>query len=125
MKPLLSLFFLGISFIGNAQVVEIPEKEFVVSLSSDALDITRGQSKKMEVRILKSRAYQKGKMKMGISTSLPAGIKFAFNPESGNANVVEVTITALPEAVPGVYAVIVNSTVNYKTKGSILKLTVE
>jgi hypothetical protein len=125
MKPLFALFFLGISFIGNAQVVEIPEKEFVVSLSEETLNIARWETKKIDVRILKSKAYRKGKMKMGISSSLPAGIKMTFNPEIGNADVVEATITALPEAFSGVYSLIVNSTINYKTKGSILKLTVE
>ncbi len=125
MKPLFVLFFLGISVISYAQVVEIPAKEFVVSLSEETLTIARGEIKKIDVRILKSKAYQKGKMKMGISSSLPAGIKLTFNPESGNADVTEASITALPEASPGIYSIIVNSTINYKTKGSILKLTVE
>lgn len=125
MKPLLILFIATLSFAANAQSVDIPQKEFTVSLSDETLNLARGENKKVDIRILKSKAYQKGKMKMGLSSSLPAGVTLAFDPENGNADVTQATITALPDALPGTYSIIVNSTINYKTKGSILKITIQ
>jgi uncharacterized membrane protein len=124
MKPLLILFIAALSFASNAQSVDIPQKEFTVSLSEETLNLARGENKKVDIRILKSKAYQKGKMKMGLSSSLPAGITLSFDPENGSADVTQATVTALPDAQPGTYSIIVNSTINYKTKGSILKITI-
>jgi hypothetical protein len=125
MKPLLILFIAALSFASNAQSVDIPQKEFTVSLSEETLNLARGENKKVDIRILKSKAYQKGKMKMGLSSSLPAGITLSFDPENGSADVTQATVTALPDAQPGTYSIIVNSTINYKTKGSILKITIQ
>lgn len=124
MKILVVLFIL-IASTGKAQNIEIPRKEFTVSLSEEKVTLVRGENKKIDVRILKSKAYQKGKMKLGLSSSLPTGITLSFDPEAGNSDIVQGTVTALPEAAPGVYSVIVNATINYKTKGSILKIIVE
>jgi hypothetical protein len=64
-------------------------------------------------------------MKMGLSSSLPNGITLSFDPENGDSDSSQATITALPEAQPGTYSIIVNATINYKTKGSILKIAVQ
>lgn len=125
MKPLLILVIAALSFASNAQSVDIPKKEFTVSLSEETFNLARGENKKIDIRILKSKAYQKGKMKMGLSSSLPAGVTVSFEPENGTADVTQATISALPDAQPGTYSIIVNSTINYKTKGSILKITIQ
>ena len=125
MKPLLIILILTASVASYAQQVEVPQREFAVSLSEENVTIARGQNKKIDVLLLKSKAYQKGKMKMGLSSSLPSGLTLTFDPENGHADVAQATITALPDAVPGQYSIILNATINYKTKGSILKITVE
>jgi uncharacterized membrane protein len=124
MKPLLTLFLVTASFASYAQQVEIPQKEFAVHLSDEMITLSRGENKQIDVNILKSKAYQKGRIAMGLSSSLPTGVTLSFNPEKGNADVSQATITALPEALPGTYSIIVNATINYKTKGSILKVTI-
>ena len=122
-----SLFFVLLisASISYAQQVEIPDKEFTLSLSDETVTLARGENKKIDVRILKSKSYKKGKIKMGLSSSLPNGITVSFDPEKGDTNVSQATITALPDALPGTYSIIVNATVNYKTKGSILKIAVQ
>jgi hypothetical protein len=124
MKTLVILFFFSAT-LSYAQTVEIPQKEFTVSLSDEKVNLARGEDKTFDVRILKSRAYQKGKIKMGISSTLPKGLTLSFDPKDGNGDVIKATITALADTAPGIYSVVVNATINYKTKGSILKIIVE
>jgi uncharacterized membrane protein len=124
MKSAVVLLLLS-AMIGYAQTFQTPEKEFTVSLSDENVTLARGEQKTVDVKILKSKAYQKGKIKMGISSALPQGLTLSFDPETGNADLSKATITVLADATPGSYNVIVNATVNYKTKGSILKITVK
>lgn len=124
MKPLVVLLLLSAS-LSYAQSNQAPEKEFTVSLSDENVILKPGETKTVDIKILKSKAYQKGKIKMGVSSALPKGLTLSFDPETGNTDVTKATITALSDATPGIYNVIVNATVNYKIKGSILKVTVE
>jgi uncharacterized membrane protein len=125
MKPLFIVMLISASFVGYAQQVEIPQKEFAISLSDEMVTLARGENKKVDVRILKSKSFQKGKMKMGLSSSLPAGVTLSFDPDHGEGDLSHATITALPDAQPGTYSIIVTATINYKTKGSILKIAVQ
>ena len=125
MKPLIIVMLISASIVSYAQQVEMPQKEFTLSLSEETVILARGENKKIDIRILKSKAYQKGKMKMGLSSSLPNGIMLSFDPENGDSDSSQATITALPEAQAGTYSIIVNATINYKTKGSILKVAVQ
>ena len=72
MKPLFIVMLISASVVGYAQQVEIPQKEFALSISDEMVTLARGENKKVDIRILKSKSYQKGKMKMGLSSSLPA-----------------------------------------------------
>src|SRR6186713_3079612 len=101
MKSLFVLLLAAASVCSYAQQVEIPQKEFAVSLSEETVTLARGENKSVDVRILKSKAYQKGKVKMGLSSSLPAGVTLSFDPESGSADLSRATITALADAQPG------------------------
>ena len=125
MKPLLTLIIFMASIASYAQQVEIPQKEFTVSLSDESVSLSRGENKKIDINILKSKAYQKGTIAMGLSSTLPTGVTLSFDPKKGDADVSQATIMALPEALPGTYSIIVNATINYKTKGSILKVTIQ
>lgn len=62
-------------------------------------------------------------MKMG--ASLPNGLTISFNPEKGNTEVTQAIIAADQTASAGQYSIIINSTINYKTKGAILKVVIE
>ena len=125
MKFLFTLLLVTASVVGYCQQVEIPAKEFTLALSQETVTLARGENKTVEVRILKSKAYQKSKMKMGLSSALPAGVTLTFDPDKGDGDLCQATIRALSDAQPGTYSVIVNATLNYKTKGSILKIAVQ
>jgi uncharacterized membrane protein len=124
MKIIVLAAILLTSFSGYAQNIDIPQKEFALSLESESITLARGENKKIEVRILKSKSYQKSKVQLGLSSGLPSGLTLSFDPAKGNVDAATATVTASSEATPGEYTVIVNATMNYKTKGSILKIVV-
>jgi hypothetical protein len=122
MKPLALLFLVSLSLSGYAQT-QTPKKEFAIVLSQDNVEMSGNESKEIEITILRSKAYLKSPAVMGLSSSLPKGIEVTFSPEKGNFELTKVIIKS-SNAVPGQYSLIVNATLNGKTKGSIIKLNV-
>ena len=122
MKPLVILFLASLSLSGYTQT-QTPKKEFAIVLSQDNVEISGSESKEIEITILRSKAYLKSSAVMGLSSSLPKGIEVTFSPEKGNFELTKVIIKS-SNAVPGQYSLIVNATLNGRTKGSIIKLNV-
>jgi hypothetical protein len=122
MKPLVILFLVSLSLSGYTQT-QTPKKEFAIVLSQDNLEISGSESKEIEITILRSKAYLKSSAVMGLSSSVPKGIEVTFSPEKGNFEATKVIIKS-SNAVPGQYSLIVNATLNGRTKGSIIKLNV-
>jgi hypothetical protein len=123
MKPLAILLLVSVSLAGYSQT-QTPKKEFVIVLSQENVEISGNESKEVEIKILRSKAYLKGSAVMGLSSGLPKGIEIAFSPEKGNFESTNVIIKSSEAVTPGQYSLIVNATLNGKTKGSIIKLNV-
>lgn len=123
MKPLTLLFFLCTSLMGYAQA-QTPSKEFAVALSQDNVDISRGESKEIEIKVLRSKSYLKSSATLGLSSSLPQGIDVTFSPDKGNFETAKVIIKSSDAIVSGKYSLIVNATLNGKTKAAIVKLNI-
>ena len=61
------------------QQLDIPQKEFTLALGeSESVTLSRGENKKIEVRILKSKSYQKGKVQMGFILRLASRYNFSI-----------------------------------------------
>ena len=123
MKPLAILLLVSVSLAGYSQT-QTPEKEFVIVLSQDNVEISGSESKEVEIKILRSKAYLKSSAVMGLSSALPKGIEVTFSPEKGNFENTKVIIKSSEGVAPGQYSLIVNATLNGRTKGSIIKLHV-
>lgn len=108
----------------NAQTLEIPQKEFSLNFSTQELKLPRGESGQLDIDILKSKGYRNSKVKMGISSSMPDGVTIAFDPAQGNFDFTKAKIKVDENTLPGTYQLILSATLSYKTKGSILKLTI-
>jgi hypothetical protein len=121
--PLLTLLMVASTVSG--QDLEIPQNEFGLSFSKEQLQLSRGDTGKLEILILKSKGYQKSKARMGISSSLPKGVTITFNPDKGTFDSSMATISIESDATLGQYILILNATLNNKTKGSILKLQID
>lgn len=125
MKIGFSFALLVVALTAQAQNLEIPQKEFTISCSKDQLELSRGDNEQIDVRVTKSRGYQKSKTKMGISSSLPNGVVITYDPDKGNFDSTKATILIEEDAVPGEYSIILNATLNYTTKGTILNLLIK
>ncbi len=121
----LFLILLAASLVGSGQNLEIPKNEFSISLSRDKLELSRGENDQLEIAILKSRSYQASKIKMGLSSSLPTGVSLVFDPSKGTFDFTKASVSIGDDAIPGTYSLIVNATMQYKTKGSVLKLVIK
>ena len=123
MPFLLALLLMNLDI--QAQNVDIPEKEFALSLSAHKLELSRNESGHLDIGILKSKGYRNYRVKMGISSSVPKGVTIVFDPEGGNFDFTKVSVLVSNEAVPGTYMLILNATLSHHTKGSILKLIIK
>ncbi len=107
-----------------AQNVDLPAKEFAINLSENSISIKPGETHQVTVTLLKSKSYSKDKATMGISNALPQGITVQYDLAEGKFDSAIATITVGPTASIGTYQLILSGTMNYKTKGSILKVSV-
>lgn len=132
------LFFLAIVLVGasvnssyaqekSAQAGDKtpPRTEYSVSLSENVVKLKPGETKQVTVSILKSKGYARSAAKLGLSSSLPAGITIAYEPAEGMFESSVASFTAAADSKAGEYQVILKTTVNNKIKGSIVKVVVE
>ena len=124
-------FFLSIVLVaatviaGSAQDQAAPRTEYSVSLSEKVITLKAGETKQVTVSLAKSKSYSGSTAKLGLSSSLPAGVTLVFEPAEGKFDSSVASFTAAADAKAGEYQVIVKKTVNNRTKGSILKVIVE
>lgn len=124
MKNLLILFLLF--FFNNtfAQSAKAPQKDFVVSLPTNAVEMTSSESQKIPFTILRSKGFTKSKASMSVASNLPIGLTINFEPAEGNFENGEVIVTT--QGTPsGNYNIILNATLSNKKKGSILSVQVK
>ena len=125
LKIKLFLALVTASLAVSGQNLEIPKNEFSISFSKDKLELSRGENDQLDIGILKSRGYQDSKIRMGISSSVPKDVSIVFDPSQGTFDFTKASISIGDDAIPGTYLLIVNATLRYKTKGSILKLVIK
>ena len=118
----LLLFVMATAFAQTNTV--LPRTEFVISLSETSLSLKPGETRQVMIEVLRSRSFAKAKATLGVSSVLPQGITVSFEPTEGDFQSGVATITAAPNALIGTYSLVLNGTINYKTKGAILKLAV-
>jgi hypothetical protein len=125
-NTILSLAILIIT-LGTIQAQEarsLPNTEFSLDLSETALNINTGESASIELGILRSKAYKKSNASLGLSSTLPEGVQVTFEPANGVIENTTVRITASASTKPGEYLLILKATLQNRTKGATLKLTV-
>lgn len=114
-----------VALTAAGQNLEIPQNEFTLSLAKEQLALSRGENGALEIILLKSKSYQKSKAKMGVASSVPAGVTIMFSPDKGNFESTLAHFSIKADAAPGEYMIILNATLNNKTKGSILRLLIK
>ncbi len=124
MKNLFIIAALILALQAAAQTPVAPHSEFTVALSEETLQVSPGETKKITVVIARSRSFSKGEVTWGFSSALPSGITIAYIPSPETPDSEVATITVAPSVNVGAYSLLLNATLRYKTKGTILKLVV-
>jgi hypothetical protein len=121
-KYIYLLFVLMIS--ASPELFAQKESEFTISLSASEIEVKAGDSREITINLTRSRGYNKAKAKLGVSSTLPKGITITYEPQDGliHASIAKITVEA--GTPPGTYMLVPNCTMNYKSKGTMLKLTV-
>jgi len=101
-----------------------PDKEFTIQLSTAQLDLKPGETNELTVTLSRSKGYAKSKAVFGVSSTLPDGVTVTFDPSDGYVDQGKVTIRLSETVKPGQYSIILNSTMQRKTKAATLKLIV-
>lgn len=107
-----------------AQEKTAPRTEFTVELSTSSLEIKAGETKELTLTLNRSKQYSKSKATLGLSSGLPEGVTVTFEPTEGvlDNSIVKVAVAEHTKA--GSYMIILNSTMQHKSKGATLKLVV-
>jgi len=121
---LFSLIWVAGAVGAVAQDRPAPKSEFVVALSTPALEIKAGESRDVTVYLDRSKGFAKSKGVLGVSSGLPDGVTVVFEPATDVANEGVAKISVSKTTKPGNYTLILNGTVQHKTKGTMLTLTV-
>lgn len=107
-----------------AQEKTAPRTEFTVELSASSLEVRAGETKELTLTLNRSKQYSKSKATLGLSSGLPQGVTITFEPTDGVLESSVVKVAVAEHAKAGNYMIILNSTMQYKSKGATLKLIV-
>jgi hypothetical protein len=99
--------------------------EFTVELSANEIEIKPGETKSIEVKVVRSKGFEKYKTKFGFSSATPEGISLKFETPGGVVSSSTLTISANANAKETSYMLLPNCVLNNKTKSAVLKLTVK
>jgi hypothetical protein len=103
---------------------QTPRKEFDIELPTNELAIKPGETKQIDVNLVRSKGYHKAKATLGLSSSLPEGITITFEPKEGIIQSSRATIIIDSQVKQGAYLLLLKCTMNNKMKGTMLKLVV-
>lgn len=107
-----------------AQEKTAPRTEFTVELSTSSLEIKAGETKELTLTLNRSKQYSKSKATLGLSSGLPEGVTITFEPTEGVVDNSIVKVAVAQHTKAGNYMIILNSTMQHKSKGATLKLVV-
>lgn len=107
-----------------AQEKTAPRTEFTIELSTSSLEVRAGETKELTLTLNRSKQYSKSKATLGLSSGLPQGVTITFEPTDGVLESSVVKVAVAEHAKAGNYMIILNSTMQYKSKGATLKLIV-
>jgi uncharacterized 2Fe-2S/4Fe-4S cluster protein (DUF4445 family) len=108
-----------------AQKITLPDKEFVIHLSAENVQIKQGDSLSVKVFVLKSKQFLKAKTQMSVNSELPKGIKISFSPQVGIFDQTNALILVSKEAEVGTYSLVLSSEMKLLAKGTILTIDVQ
>jgi hypothetical protein len=101
-----------------------PKNEFLFNTKTTRAELNKGETNHLDLNIVRSKRYEDSEMKLSVGSGLPNGVQVSFQSADDTANTATAAIVASEAAVAGTYNVVLNCTINNKTKGIIVKLIV-
>jgi hypothetical protein len=120
MKTFFYIALTLVTFGAQAQT----NREFSITLSESSITLKPGESKQVDISILRSKGFSKGEVKLSLSSALPDGITVNYEPAAGHFDASTATITVSNTTAIGAYQLVLNGTIYNKVKGTILKVVV-
>ncbi|WP_276371709.1 hypothetical protein [Chryseolinea sp. H1M3-3] len=111
------------SVSANAQNFPTPKKGFFI-VADDSVVIEKGTLKKINVSVLRAKGLSNENVRMETTSFLPDGVEISFAPERGDIDLSEAIIAVAPSTKVGSYFIVLSGTLQYKTKGRVIKLVV-
>lgn len=91
---------------------------------SNAITISRADTARLALRILKSKGFQRSKSTFTLASTLPEGMQIQYDPREGVTDKATVTFIVNEQVPEGVYPLLLNCTMQHKTKGIVIKVKV-
>jgi uncharacterized membrane protein len=123
-KSILAFALATFAVAGFAQEKTAPRTEYTVDLSSTSVSAKPGETQDVTITLSRSKSYAKSKATLGVSTALPAGVTISFEPAEGVIESSVAHIAVASDVKPGSYLIILNSSIQNKSKGATLRLVV-
>lgn len=127
MKTTIILLVLALSACA-VQSNLIPDKDgYALQIDGYNQQITAGQTKQIEVNVLRSRAYMNKPIKLKVISPLPEGLSISFTPQQVTLDKVVAELNSSASTKRGTYTIVVGGdavTASLPSKGIIFKLSV-
>src|SRR5687768_5977393 len=106
-KICITLLFINSFFVSSTygQNFTIPQRGFSI-IADDSVTLEKGTLKKINVWVLRAKAFVNKNVRMGISSSLPEGVIIDFEPDFGNFDLGQATIHVNRSTKAGSYYII-------------------
>jgi hypothetical protein len=124
MKTLLIYTFISL-LTAPIMLIAQTKSEFALELSSDVIEIKPGETKTIDVKVVRTKGYEKYKAKMGFSSATPQGLTLNYETSQGVITATRLTITATESAKEDSYMLLPNCVLNNKTKSAVLKVVLK
>jgi hypothetical protein len=116
------LMALVITTLTSSSAQTVPRNDFLLSLSQTSISLAKGDSATVLVSITRSKLFKKGNAVFGFSSPDKKGIMATLETDSPDSCILKISTTNSAE--PGAYMLVPNCTVQGKTIGSVLKVTI-
>ncbi len=123
----LKLIMLAFVVLMATQLVaqDLPKKEFEVNLSAKQIVLAAGETKNIEIKLLRSKSYRNTEIEMVVDSRLPEGISITF--KDGADPMVDQIMTIVAEAntEPFQKIIIIKGKTKRVSKGVMLDLALD
>ncbi len=104
---------------------ELPKKEFTVSVSEKNIELVAGETKKIDVTLLRSKSFRNTEINLSIGSILPEGISVTFEDGADPVSQRVMIISAAADAQAFQKSIILKANSSRATKAIMMKVSLD